>query len=148
MLQDTLIKKIMTTDVISLHPKDTMVKAREIFRTKNIHHIPVVDDKNKVVGIISSQDYNKLQNTFTFFKTSRSEEYNDAIMKSMLAGEVMIKQLAILKPEDTLKKAANYFRENRFHAIPIVDDTNKLVGIVTTFDLLNYAYNQVVASEV
>ena len=148
MLQDTLIKKIMTKEVISLHPKDPMTKVREIFKTHNIHHIPVLDDEGCVVGIISLQDYNKLQNTFTFFKTSRSEEYNDAIMRSMLVDEVMTKQLATLHPDDSLKKASSYFKENRFHALPIIDGNKKLVGILTTFDLLNYAYDQVIFTEV
>ena len=142
MLQDTLVKEIMTKEVISVGSNQPMTKVREVFENSNIHHIPVLDDDGKVVGITSLHDYNKLQNTFTFFKTSRSEEYNDATMKSVLASEVMTRQLVTIRPHDTLKKAVDYFRENRFHALPIVDDDKALAGIITTFDLLNYAYYQ------
>ena len=147
MIYDTLIQEVMTKDVIALHPEDPMTKVQEIFESQTIHHIPVIDDEGKVVGIISSQDYHKLQNTFTFFRTSRSKEYNEAIMKSMLVKEVMTDQLAVLHPGDTLRKAATYFKENRFHALPIVNEARTLVGILTTFDMINYAYNAGVTSD-
>jgi len=56
----------------------------------------------------------------------------------------MTKQLAKLKPNDTISIALGYFRENRFHAIPIVDENKKLVGIVSTLDMINYAYKDLV----
>ena len=61
-------------------------------------------------------------------------------MRSLLVKEVMSKQVATLGPEDTLELAAGFFRENMFHALPVVDEDNMLIGIVTTYDLLNYAY--------
>jgi len=142
MLHDTLIHEIMTKDVICVHPSDQMIEVKKIFENNKIHHIPVIDEDNHVLGIISSEDYNKLLNTFTFFKTSRSQEYNEAIMKSMLVEEVMTRQLATLHPNDNLKKASFYFKENRFHAIPIIGGDKTLVGILTTFDLLNFAFNE------
>ena len=90
--------------------------------------------------MVSYTDYLKLLHGFTLFKTRKSDEYNDAILRSLLVKEVMTKQLATLKPEDTLEMAAGFFRENLFHALPVVDDDNMLVGIITTYDLINYAY--------
>ncbi|MCB0520899.1 MAG: CBS domain-containing protein [Lewinellaceae bacterium] len=136
------VSEIMTTDVIILSPNDTMEKVADIFRMNNIHHIPILDDNGKVVGIISQNDYHKILHGFTLFKTEKSEEYNKAILRSLLVKEVMTKQVAKLNPQDKLTVAASYFRENLFHAIPVVDRQGKLVGIVTTFDLLNYAYRE------
>lgn len=130
----------MTTRVITVSPEDTMDKVQHIFEHNNIHHIPVVEDR-EVVGIISKSDYFKLLHGFTLFKANKSAAYNTAILRSLLAGEVMTKQLATLHPEDTLLMAAGYFKENLFHAIPIVDDKGKLVGILTTYDLINYAFS-------
>lgn len=62
-------------------------------------------------------------------------------MRSLLVREVMVKQVAKLRPEDKIELAADIFRENLFHAMPVVDNDGKLKGIVTTFDLLNYAFN-------
>lgn len=136
----TTIASIMTRDVFFVHPDDTMQRVDEIFKMHNIHHVPVIDNDSRVVGIISKSDYLKILHGFTLFKTTKSEEYNKAILRSLLASEVMTKQIATLQPYDTVDIAAGYFRENLFHAVPVVDREKKLVGIVTTFDMLNYAF--------
>lgn len=138
--KSTRIGSIMTTNVIAVHPNDMMEKVQSIFRKSNIHHVPVTDG-GKVVGIISHSDYLRLQNTFTLFKTKQSDHYNDVIMQSMLVKEIMTKQVAKLTPDDTVEIAAGFFRENLFHALPVVDSEGKLVGILTTYDLLNFAFS-------
>ena len=136
------VGELMTTPVITVAPDDTMDKIQAIFRKNNIHHLPVVDE-SEVVGMISNTDYMRLLHGFTLFKTEKSEEYNDAILRSLLANEVMTRQVAVLNPEDSLEMAAGYFRENLFHALPIVDKkSKKLVGILTTYDLISYAFSE------
>ncbi|MCB0569667.1 MAG: CBS domain-containing protein [Phaeodactylibacter sp.] len=136
----TTVGQIMSTPVITVGPDDTMKRVQDIFRMNNIHHIPVVLD-GKVAGIVSKSDYLRLLHGFTLFKTEKSAEYNDAIMRSLLVGEVMTKQVATLSPEDTVEMAAGFFRENLFHALPVVSK-GLLVGIVTTFDLITYAFSE------
>lgn len=136
----TTVGQIMSTPVITVHRDDTMLKVQEIFKHNNIHHIPVVEEGNKVVGIISQSDYLRLLHGFTLFKTEKSVSYNDAILRSLLVGEVMTRQVATLAPDDTVKMAAGFFRENLFHALPVVAE-GKLVGIVTTFDLITFAFS-------
>lgn len=136
----TAIANIMTRNVYFVHPSDNMQRVDEMFAMHSIHHIPVIDDDSHVVGIISKSDYLKILHGFTLFKTEKSQEYNKAILRSLLVGEVMTKQVATLQPADSVDIAAGYFRENLFHAIPVVDRQKKLVGIVTTFDMMNFAF--------
>lgn len=117
-----------------------MDKVDLIFETHPIHHIPVVEDE-QVVGMISKSDYFQILHGFTLFKAPVSKTYNEAVLRSLLVREVMTKQVACLKPEDTLAKAADYFRENLFHAMPIVDDQGKLRGILSTYDLLTHCFS-------
>jgi CBS domain-containing protein len=142
MVKNISINEIMTRDVISVSPNDNMTVVDEIFKKNNIHHIPVIDNNGKVVGVVSSTDYNKLLNSFTFFINQKKDSYNTAIMRSMLVEDVMTKHVATLQSDSTVMIAAGIFKENLFHAIPVVDKSGKLEGIVTTFDLLNYAYNE------
>jgi acetoin utilization protein AcuB len=134
------IQDVMTSDVISIKTTDTMDRVSLIFNSKEIHHLPVVDLDDKVVGIISKTDYHKLEHGFTLFKSKESKAYNEAIMRSLLAIDVMTKQVVTLLPEDNISVAVDIFRENLFHAIPVVDKNNKLKGILTTYDLISYAY--------
>ena len=48
--------------------------------------------------------------------------------------------LDVLSPTDTVVTAATHFTKNKYHALPVVEN-GKLVGIVTTYDLIEYAYN-------
>jgi acetoin utilization protein AcuB len=99
-----------------------------------------VDSANKVIGIISKTDFHKLEHGFTLFRSKESQAYNDAIMRSLLANDVMTKQVVTLLPEESIMVAVDIFKENLFHAIPVVDKHHKLLGILTTYDLLTYAY--------
>lgn len=138
--KSTAIGAVMTTDVIAIAPDETMDQVRDIFQSNHIHHLPVVEE-GKVVGIISYSDYLKLLHGFTIFNTEKSEAYNAAILRSLLVSEVMTRQVATLHPEDSVMVAAGIFRENLFHALPVIDQHSQLIGIVTTFDLLNFAFN-------
>lgn len=145
MVKNISVKEIMTSKVITALSNDNMTVVDEIFKKNNIHHIPVVDKEDKVVGVISSTDYNKILNTFTFFTNKKSEEYNKAILRSLLVEDVMTSHVATLQSDASVMVAAGIFNENLFHAIPVVDKNGKLEGIITTFDLLNYAYNKPLA---
>ncbi len=135
---------IMTTKVITVHLTTTMDVVSDIFEKHNIHHVPVIEKDGTVVGMISKSDYYQLQDSFTLFKRAAAERINQAVFRSLLAGEVMSKQVAVLNPDDSVLMAAGYFRENLFHALPIVDEDRRILGIVTTYDLLTYAFQDAV----
>jgi CBS domain-containing protein len=135
------IKDIMTAEVITVQPDDTMEKVRDIFERRNIHHIPVVSG-GKLAGIISREDYLRVIQGFNSYSEPKRAQSNAALLRSMLVGEVMVRQVARLGPEDSLQTAAGFFRENLFHAIPVVGASGELLGILTTYDLINYAYQE------
>ena len=139
MMYNIPISRIMTTEVMAVGPNDTMSAVEELFKKFTFHHIPVLEN-DRIVGIISRSDYDKLCHSFTLFNHKSSLKHNENLMKSLLVSEVMTKQVIALNPEDTVQKAAAYFRENTFHAIPVVDRAGTFLGILTTYDMLNYAY--------
>ncbi|TNE57357.1 MAG: CBS domain-containing protein [Bacteroidetes bacterium] len=119
---------IMTPDVVTLSPGSTLGDAREIFMTKRIHHIPIVDGK-KLVGLITSWDIFKLGLSAVAYQDMR-------------VSEVMTTHLATLEPDQHIGAAAEVFMAHLFHAIPVVNDKMELLGIVTTYDLLKYEYKK------
>lgn len=139
-MNDLKVKDIMTNSVITLSPDDYVTKVEEIFKTNNIHHIPIVDEDNKVVGIISKTDFLMACQSLTFYNKDFKDEKNQRLFRSLLTSDLMTKQVAKLNEEDSVMVAAGIFKENLFHALPIVNANNKLVGIVSMLDLINYAY--------
>ncbi len=139
-IKNVAVKRIMTHAVVFVKPENTMDKVADIFRKNNIHHIPVVDDSQKVVGMISKTDYHKTEQSFALFKSGKEEEINEVLFRSIPVENVMTKQVATLDPEDSISVALSIFKENLFHAMPVIDNTGRLLGILTTYDLLEYAY--------
>lgn len=132
----------MTKEVISVHPHDMMTKVADLFRGHRIHHLPVVDDGQQLLGIISKEDYLLLCDHFTMFKKEKEEELNHRFLSSLVVKDVMTKQVSTLHEDDPIALAVGIFKENMFKALPIVDDQQKLVGIITTYDLLNFAFHE------
>lgn len=121
------VGSIMTTNLITVGPSDTLQTVKEILVGRRIHHVPVVED-GKLVGLVSIDDLFKLN-------INHSEYINTSV------SSVMTKKLAKVESSDKIGTAAEVFMEHLFHALPVVDD-GVLVGIVTSFDILKYEYNR------
>jgi acetoin utilization protein AcuB len=133
------VRQIMSDKVLTVGPDTVMTEVVRLFKSNTVHHIPVVEN-GRVLGMISSGDFHRLEHHFTLFKTHRSDEMNEAIFSSLLAKEVMQTPVATVRASDTVQFAADIFKENLFHALPVLDDHKKLVGILTPYDLMVYAY--------
>ena len=128
------ISKIMTEEVITLSPADSMKKVEDIFNRENIHHLPVIDE-GKLVGIISKTDYYHFKRGFNH--ADGQDEVEEERLNRSKVSQIMTTGLAKLEPEDRLDVALEVFKENLFHAI-LVARHDHLKGIVTTFDIIKY----------
>ena len=125
------VSTIMTRDLITVNPKDRLKVVKEIFDSKRLHHIPVVRYK-KIVGIISKSD------VLYFLKGANPEKEktrNEKLLEKYTADEIMTTGMAKLESDDRINVALEVFKENLFHAIPVVDN-DELTGIVTTYDII------------
>ncbi|MBX2923332.1 MAG: CBS domain-containing protein [Chitinophagaceae bacterium] len=131
------VSDIMTKDVISISEDEKLEKVIEIFRTKNIRHLPVKNGK-KITGIISRTDINRL--TFgTLF--DNQEGADEAILQLLTIPQVMSNKPRTVQSDDTIKDVAEIFSEAEYHSLPVVDG-DELKGIVTTTDVIKYLLEQ------
>lgn len=132
------VSTLMTKKLITVHPSDKLVVIKEIFDKNKIHHLPVVKHK-EMVGIISKNDL------LSFLKGFQNDSYDDYMnnvrLKNYTAEDIMTKGLAKLEPSDRINVALEVFKENLFHALPVIDD-GELVGIITTFDIIKALSNE------
>ncbi len=128
------ISQIMTEEVITISPVDSMKKVEDIFNRENIHHLPVIDE-GKLVGIVSKTDYYHFKRGFNHADVR--QEVEEERLNQSKVNEIMTTGLAKLDPEDRLEVALEVFKENLFHAI-LVARHNHLKGIVTTLDIIKY----------
>ncbi len=126
------VSTIMSTDLITITPGESLVAVREIFEKNNIHHLPVVRYK-KIVGMISKTDYYYFKQGCVAGEGQKEKETYQ--LNQWKAEEIMTSKLAKLEVDDPIRTALDLFRLNRFHALPVLDKGD-LVGIVTPHDII------------
>ncbi|WP_235296426.1 CBS domain-containing protein [Portibacter marinus] len=128
------VHSIMTKELTTISPEDTIKKVEDLFRTHKIHHLPVEKD-GKFIGMVSKSDYLHFKRGFN--EIDIENKWDLFRLKSHTVDEIMTRKIARLAPEDKINVAIEIFKENLFHAIPIVDG-ERLVGIVTTLDIIKH----------
>jgi CBS domain-containing membrane protein len=132
------ISKIMNTNVITVRHGEPISKVRQLVRDNGVHHIPVVSG-DQLLGIISFSDILRLSFGDAFATDERTV---DATLDHTVTLEsVMIKNPVTLPDTATIRDAADILARGDFHAVPVVNGS-KLVGIVTTTDLIKYLLEQ------
>ncbi len=138
MKKRTPISAIMTTDLITLNYNDDLVTAERLFKVNNIRHIPVVNG-DIIIGMLSYTDLLRISFADAI---DEDEKTVDTIVYNMFTIEqVMAKDLVSVSSSMIIKEVAEILSKKEFHALPVVDN-HKLVGIVTTTDLINYLIEQ------
>ena len=138
MKKRTPVSKIMTQNVITLNSTDDLVLAEQLFKKHNIRHIPVVSG-NEIIGMLSYTDL--LRISFADAVYEDEQEVDTVVYNMFTIEQVMAKNLVSVTSSTTIKEVAELLAVKEFHALPIVDDS-KLIGIVTTTDLINYLLDQ------
>ncbi len=141
MKKTTPVADIMSRYIVAVTPNTSVLEVKSLFDINQFHHLPVVD-KGKLMGIISKIDVYRVTHCDTLFRSKSDQDFNDRLLKSILAEEIMSEHLVVLSPTDTVTEAAALFSKNKYHALPVIDN-GKFVGIVTTYDLIEYAYHDV-----
>jgi CBS domain-containing protein len=141
-----LVKDVMTKNVIAVK-KDTKVSELIEILTKNrISGVPVVDEENRVIGIVSEADLlfttktGKIRGLREFLKRLIGEEYST--LATPLSGDlkvedIMTSPVITASPDMDIEEASKILSEKRIKRLPVVDENGKLIGIITRHDLVS-----------
>jgi CBS domain-containing protein len=141
MKKNETIESIMTREVMTVQVRDDLQAARDLIIKNKIRHVPVLQGK-KLVGIISRTDINRL--SFSTLFTEEGEGEEEEVFDMLTIAQVMTHKPRVVTKGVTIKEVAKILTEEEFHALPVVDekDGTKLVGIVTTTDIIRYLLEQ------
>lgn len=138
MKQHTPVTRIMSRNVVTVHHGDPVSKVRKTMTEHNIHHIPVVSG-DQLIGILSLSDILRVSFGDAF---NTDERAVDATLDhTMTLEDLMEKQPVTLSEQASVRDAAAALASGKFHAVPVVNG-RKLVGIVTSTDLIQYLLEQ------
>jgi len=122
------VESYMSRAPITIRDDTDYWKAFEIMQKKDLHHIPVVNENNKVVGILTRRD---LKIAAMHFGETQVE-----------VSEVMHSPVVTIAPGELLTEAAKQMIDNRIGGLPVLDANGQIVGILTETDLLRALIDQ------
>ena len=127
-------KANMTKNPFTLSVEDTILDAYKLMREKSIRHLPVVNDLGKVVGILSDRDVQRAMNV------SQPTPYMQQIRLNpeFKVAEFMSWPVYAVTEDTSLKKVAEEMLAQKVSAFVVEDPHERLVGIITTDDMLKY----------
>jgi acetoin utilization protein AcuB len=129
-----LVQEWMTRDVIYIGPDVSMMKASRLMKEKKIRRLPVVDEDNKVLGIVSDRDIKEASPSKATTLDMHELYY---LLSELKVKDIMTKSPVCAKPTDSVEGVALIMTRRGFGGMPVVDAERKLMGIITESDIFS-----------
>ncbi len=121
----TTASDIMTAKVVTIRQTATVREALKLLAELDVRHLPVVDEHEGLVGMISDRDLLRLR---------RSSEVLGQAVSEVMSGDVLV-----VTPTTHVDEIIDLMTENKIGALPVVDADQQLAGIVSYVDVLRAA---------
>lgn len=129
-----LIRDWMAKDVITVSPDTSMMKASKALKAHDVSRVPVVDDKGRVVGIVTDRDIKEASPSKATTLDVHELYY---LLSEIKVKDIMTVDPLVTSPTNTVENAALMMIEKDFSGMPVVEDDGTLVGIITATDIFN-----------
>lgn len=126
------VSEIMTREVASLDENDTLSNLREAMRAMRFRHMPVTDGDH-LIGLVTERDLLKISTSSLW---PHQSEQDRALGERFRVRDVMVRDVLTVSPDTELAEAGRLLLRERIGCLPVVDDKNVLVGIVTSSDYI------------
>jgi acetoin utilization protein AcuB len=137
-MKQELVSDWMTKDVITITPETTLKKAHDIMNEKNIRRLPVMSD-GKVLGMVTLGDIRGAEPSKA---TSLSVWEVNHLLAELKVDEIMSRKVASIQQTEIIGDAARVMLEKKFSGLPVVDEKDHLVGIITESDIFRLVVNE------
>ena len=127
---------VMSKDPLTVSPSDTVGQAEELMYENHYRQLPVVENK-QLIGIVTDRDIR----SFLAQSSLLEPEERARALKAKITDIMTAKPLTV-SPEDDLREAVELLIEEKIGGIPVVDEAQGLVGIVTYVDVLRVFLNR------
>lgn len=128
---------IMTIDVLTVRPEDTLKAAARRMVEAGVSGLPVVNDAGQVVGIITEADFLEREADRTQRRLLDALMHKpETIVEAETVGEVMSTHPVVIYPEASVTEAARVMSHHHVKRLPVVDEDGVLLGIVSRGDVV------------
>jgi acetoin utilization protein AcuB len=127
------VRRWMRQPVLTIGAGASVREAAALMRERGIRHLPVLDARERLVGIVTDRDLRQVILDVAIGRVGEDTER----LGDLGVREVMTWGVVTVTPATDLREAARVMREQRLGALPVVDEAAHVVGILTEHDLLD-----------
>lgn len=131
-MHNYIVKDIMSTNLVTIGPEDSIVQAVNLLKTHKIRQLPVCI-QGKIVGIITDRDLRQILGS-NFYQYSNKDIESLSPEKSIVASYMTPKPITI-SPETSVEEAIGIINSKKFGSLPVCNKDGTLIGIVTVTDI-------------
>jgi len=133
------VSRSMTRRVVTIGPEASIFEVQELMAQNRIRHIPVVEEGDKLVGIVSDRDLRSAL-PFRYLKEGVSPEEQERLQR-LRVKDIMTREVFTISPAYTIQDALLMIQNSKVGALPVVDEEGRLRGILSVRDLLRAFIN-------
>ena len=128
------VKSKMERNPVTISPEASFFEARKLIREEGVRHLPVVDEKGKLLGIVTDRDIREAGPSDATLLSVQEINY---LLGKLKVGGIMTpaEKLVTIQPDTLIEKAVQLLHDHKIGSLPVVDG-DKLVGIITETDIL------------
>ena len=127
-----LVRERMTSPAVTITPETPFQEALKLMRDKKFRRLPVVDSAGKIVGIVSERD---MLHASPSPATSLSVWEVNYLLWKLKISDIMTHNVLTLNQDTPIEDAANLMVTHKIGGVPVVDDSGKVVGVITETDI-------------
>lgn len=128
------VSRSMTSKVITITGDASIFDAQEAMTKHRIRHLPVIDDTDTLIGVVTDRDIRSAL-PYSLFKDPDCANGREKVA-AIQVHTIMARNPFAISPADTIQDALLLLQEKRVGALPVVDENRKLKGIISVRDLL------------
>lgn len=134
------VQDIMATNLITVKAEASAQSVADLIVQHQIHAVPIVNELFELQGIVAEGDFfyqhSGPVSMASYLVNRLSKKVKAENLADVKVSDIMATPCFTVKPETTVEEAARLLVEKNFNTIPVVNDSNTLVGIVTAHDIL------------
>ncbi len=136
------VARSMTKEVVTIDRDASILEARDLMKKHKFRHLPVCREDGTIIGIVTDRDVRSaLPREFSVDSVPSAQMKMTPEISAFKIKDIMTPDPIRISPLDTIQDALLLIERTRVGALPVVDDQNRLIGIISVRDLMRAFIN-------
>jgi CBS domain-containing membrane protein len=149
--ENLLVANLMSQPVVTVRPDLTLAEAAHLLVANKISGLPVVDDRQKLVGVITEADFlralgvpgHRPSHSLWHTLEAMFSHHSEILEPDASVAEIMVTDVVTVGPQETVHEVLDAMKANKIRRVIVCDESQEVAGIVTRSDLVRVFFDRI-----